>query len=634
MNRQHDEKRLTILYERLSREDGEDSVSNSIKNQQNLLQEYAERNGLAPYEHVFDDGYSGTGWNRPGWQKVICEIEAGRVQNLVVKNLDRMGRDYLRVGLYMEMFRDKGIRLIAIGDGIDTARGEDDFTPFRAVLGEWYARDCSRKIKAVMDAKGKSGRHLTNSAIYGYRKSADNKNEWLVDEEAAAVVRRIFHMTIEGKGPYQIARTLTDEKIMRPSVYIAMRDGGAYTPVGAAQPYTWGGATIVNILGRQEYMGSTVNFRTRKDSYKDNKHVHRPQEEWAVFDGTQEPIVDAATWQTAQKCRKVKRRANSTGEANPLTGLVYCAQCGGRMHNHRSSMAQKYDSQDSYACNQYTKYPPQCTMHYITTSALRSLALDAIRKASLYARENETEFIMRVREDAEIRNADAAKAQRKQLTRNKKRCAELDALIKRLYEDKISGELTAKRFDILSREFEDEQENLEQQIAELQAGLDRFGEDGERAERFMELVRRHTDFSELSAPMLHEFVQKIVVHEAERINGQRVQTVDVFLNFIGKFEIPGDEQDAEPEPFDPAERKRAQWREYYYRNREKQLAAAAERNKAKKAAVLAAHPVKTPEELAAEEEARREKKRAYHRKYQREWQRRRREREAASIAQL
>jgi hypothetical protein len=263
-------------------------------------------------------------------------------------------------------------------------------------------------------------------------------------------------------------------------------------------------------------------------------------------------------------------------------------------------------------------------MHYVKTSALRALVLDAIRKVSAYARENEAEFVRRVRENAEVQSAEAAKAQKKQLAKSQKRCAELDTLIKRLYEDKVGVSLTQKRFDILSREYEDEQENLEKQIAELQAGLDRFSEDGERAEKFMGLVRRYKDFSELSAAMLSEFVQKILVHEAERINGQRDQTVDVYLNFIGKFEVPGQEQDAETEPFDPAEHRRAQWRARYHKNREAILAKKAEDREREKAAKLAAEPQKSPAELAAEEDARRERKRAYQREYQREWQRRHR----------
>ncbi len=625
--------KITALYSRLSKEDMLAGESQSIQNQREILETYAVQNGFTNIRHFSDDGTTGSRFDRDGWQRLIEEVEAGNVGILACKDVSRLGREHVQVGMYLEQFRQKGVRVIAIMNNVDSAYPETlEYVPFLNIFAEWYARDTSRKIKTVLHAKGKSGKHMTNIAIYGYRKNPDNKHEWLIDEEAAAVVRRIFAMTVEGKGPYQIARALTDEKVTRPSVYIAIRDGGTYTPDSAAEPYTWGGATVRNILDRPEYMGSTVNFRTFKDSYKDKKALHRPKEEWMVFEGTQEPIVDAGTWNAVQRCRKVKRRITSTGEPNPLTGLVYCADCGSRMHNHRGTMADKYDSQDSYACNQYSKYPPKCTMHYVKTSALRSLVLAAIKKVSLYARDNEADFTRRVREDAEIQSADAAKAQRKQLARHQKRCAELDTLIKRLYEDKVTGSLTAKRFEILSREYESEQENLEKQIAGLEAGLDRFNEDGERAEKFMELVRRHTDFSELTAPMLNEFVQKILVFEADRTSGQREQTVDVRMNFIGKFKVPGQEDKTEAEPFDPAEHRRAQWRAHYHKNREAILEKKAADREEKRAAKRAAQSVKTPEEIAAEEEARREKDRAYHRDYMREWQRRRREAKSSAAA--
>jgi hypothetical protein len=289
------------------------------------------------------------------------------------------------VGFYTEVFfRERGVRFIAISNNIDSQnRDSTEFAPFLNIMAEWYARDTSRKIKTVLHAKGNSGKHLTNTALYGYRKSPDDKNLWLIDEEAAAIVRRIFQMTIDGKGPFQIAKALTNEKVMCPSLYISIRDGGRYTPASAAEPYTWGDATVKNILARPEYMGCTVNFRTHKNFYKDKKREKRSQEEWAVFDGTQEAIVDAETWRTAQKCRKVTRRKNSTGTPNPLTGLVYCADCGSRMYNHMGTLAWKYDSQKE-------------------------------------------EFVRLVREAAELQSAEAFKTQKSQLAQSQKRYMELD----------------------------------------------------------------------------------------------------------------------------------------------------------------------------------------------------------------
>jgi hypothetical protein len=431
-------------------------------------------------------------------------------------------------------------------------------------------------------------------------------------------------MTIDGKGPFQIARILTDERVTRPSTYIALRDGRP--PSKADDPYQWGGATVRNILSHLEYTGSTVNFRTYKESYKDKNHKHHPKEEWAVFEGTQEPIVDMGTWRTAQKCRRVIRRNNSKGIPNPLTGLVYCADCGSRMYNHIGTLAWKYDSQDSYGCSRYCKYPHKCTTHYIKTSALRALVLETIKRVSGYVRVNEEEFVRRIREESEVRSAEAAKAKRDQLAKSQKRHAELDAIIKRLYEDKVTGSLSAKRFDALSSEYEEEQDNLERRIEELQAGLERFSEDSQKADKFIEVVRRYTDFTELTPAMLNEFVEKIVVHEAEgaKQGHGRFQKVEIWLNFIGQFKVPGYEE-PELKPFDPVEHQREIWRNYYHRHKDEIKADKAKRAEEKKKAKLAAMPVKTPEEIEEEAIARKEKHRAYHREYQREWQRRRKE---------
>ena len=615
--------KITALYSRLSKDDERAGESLSIENQRSILQDYANKNGFINIVHYVDDGYSGTDFSRPDWKRMIADIEADKVSVLICKDLSRLGRDHLQVGFHTEVvFRQHGVRFIAISNNIDSNIQEStEFAPFLNIFSEWYARDTSRKIKTVLHAKGNNGKHMTNSALYGYKKSAEDKNIWVIDEESAAVVRRIFQMTIDGKGPYQIARTLTDEKILRPTAYIAIRDG--HDIPDPDDKYNWGGASVRNILDKPEYMGHTVNFRTYKDSYKDKKCKRRSPEDWVIFENTQPPILDAETWQTAQKCRVVRRRANSTGEANPLTGLVRCGDCGGRMYNHRGTMAGIYDSQDSYACNQSSKYPPKCTMHYIKTSVLESLVLDAIRAVSGFVKGNEDEFVRLVCEAHDLQNAETAKMQQKQLAKCQKRHKELDSLIKQLYEDKVAGFLSAKRFEILSSEYEAEQEDMERQIAELQAGLDVYDSESGNADRFIKMVRRYTEIPELTAKILNEYIEKIVVFEADKSSGRREQQVDIYFNFIGKFTVPGQE-DAAAEPFDPAEHRKAQFRAYYYRNREKILADKAEQRAKEKLTRLAAEPVKTPEELAAEEETRREKHRAYQREYQREWQRKRR----------
>ena len=628
MSRKPEKSGLCALYSRLSKDDEmRQGDSISIKHQREILEKFAKNNGFTNIAHFVDDGVSGTTFERDDWKRLIAEVEAGNVSIICVKDMSRFGRDHVQVGLFLELFRRKSVRFIAVENSIDSIHPETlEFAPFINLMAEYYARDTSRKIKNVLHSKGNSGKHMTNSPIYGYKKSDEDKNQWLVDDEPAAIVRRIFQMTIDGKGPYQIARTFTDEKILRPAAYIALRDG--YEIPSPDDKYNWLGKSVQNILDKPEYYGATANFRTYKDSYKDKNAIRRPAEEWVIFEDTQEPIVDRTTWETAQKCRVVKRRANSSGEPNPLTGLVYCGDCGGRMYNHRDSKAQQYDSQDSYCCNQSAKYPRKCTMHYIKTSSLRTLVLETIQTVSGFVKENEEEFVRLVREASEVQSADVAKVQKKQLAQHQRRCAELDTLIKRLFEDSVKSGLSAKRVEILANEYEQEQEDLEQQIAELQESLDHFDEDSDKTDKFIAIVRKYTDITELSATILNEYVNEIVVFEAEKSSGRREQRVDIYLNFIGKFSVPGADEDTEP--FDPAEHRKAQFRAYYHRNKEKILAEKAERRAEEKAAKLAAQPAKTPEELATEEEARKERKRAYQREYQREWQRKKREEKNAN----
>jgi DNA invertase Pin-like site-specific DNA recombinase len=624
---QNAKNKLTVLYARLSKEDEQLGTSGSIANQLKLLEDYAVANGFTPTIRLSDDGYTGTNFNRPGWQELMSRVESGEVGTILLKTMDRMGRDYLRVGLYREMFREKGVRLIAVGEGYDSDKGEDDLNPFREIMAEWYARDTSRKVKTILHAKGKSGKHMTNAAVYGYIKSPEDKNLWLIDPEAASVVRRIFAMTIDGKGAYQIARTFTDEQILRPSAYIELRDGREITEPN--DRFNWGGRTITNILDRPEYMGCTVNFRTKKDSYKSKKHYHVPKEEWVVFEDTQEAIVTRETWKTAQKCHTVKRRKGSTGEVNPLTGLVYCADCGGRMYNHRSGDG-TCESHNCYACVRYSQYPPKCTMHYIKVSVLQEIVLDTIRKVCGFVRESEEEFVKMVREASQIQTAETAKEQKKQIAKAQKRVNDLDGIISSLYEDKVSGSITAKRFEMLSTQYEAEQETLQTQIQSLQADLDRFADESGKAEQFITLVRRYTEFDELTGTMLNEFVSRINVHEASKINGRRSQRVEVVLNFIGEFALPNDNTD-EPEPFDPIEHQRAIYRKSYYKHRDEILAKTRAKREAIKAAKLASMPKKSPEEIAAEQAARKARKREYQRNYQREWQRKKRDEKMAAI---
>ena len=554
--------KVNILYERLSRDDGDKAESDSIVHQRVLLEEYATRNNFIPFIHVSDDGYSGTNWNRPGWQEIIAKIESDEVSSLIVKDSSRIGRDYIRVGSYREMFREKGIRLIAVNDGFDSDRGDDDFTPFRDILSEWYAKDTSRKIKSVIKANGEKGKRLTNVPIYGYRLDPDDKTKWIIDDEAAEIVRRIYRMTIEGMGVQQIAKALATEKIERTSYYMTKRGFVNYTKYsGEETKYDWNTKTIADLIAKQEYMGHTVNFRTNKESYKDRRRNKSPQDEWRIFENTHPAIVNAETWNLAQKCRETKRRPQKRqDEANPLTGLLYCADCGKKMYNHREEKSDKMVyhknigkyypryARDTYMCSSFSESAKtirqNCTLHYIRTAAVRELILDTIKNVSGYVRENETEFIQKVREASEIRQASAAKSSRKQLVKNQKRHTELDAVISKLYEDNATGKIPDARFEILLIGYEKEQSELAGQIAELEKQVNEFDSDSVRVDKFIETVKRFTDFSELTTPMIHEFVERIVVHEGDKSSGERIQKVDIYLNFIGKFDIAP----AEPTP--------------------------------------------------------------------------------------
>ncbi|MDL2328079.1 recombinase family protein, partial [Ruminococcaceae bacterium OttesenSCG-928-A11] len=475
-----DNSKITALYERLSRDDELQGDSNSIKNQKSMLEDYAVRDGLTNIVHFSDDGWSGTVWNRPGWMELIAKVEADEVGVIIIKDSSRMGRDYLRVGLYREMFREKGIRLIAINDGIDTAKGEDDFTPFREIMSEWYARDTSRKIKSVVKAKGNAGKRLTNVPIYGYRLDPNDKSVWVIDDEAAEVVRRIFRMTVEGKGPQVIAKALSADNIERSSYYMTAQGIVNYSHHGGEDTkYDWNTKTIADMIAKPEYIGHTVNFRTAKSSYKDKRRTKAEPDEWKIFENTHPAIVDEETWQLAQKCRETKRRPNRLGEANPLTGLLYCADCGGKMYNHREPKSDKmvYHKNvgkyyprygcDTYYCSSYrnsvNKRIKSCTQHFIRTAAVRELLLDTIKNVSGYVRKNEAEFVRQVRETSEIRQASAAKSSRKQLTKNQKRIAELDAVISKLFEQNATGVIPDKRFETLLAGYEAEQAELQTQ---------------------------------------------------------------------------------------------------------------------------------------------------------------------------
>ena len=530
--------KITALYERLSRDDDMDGESNSISNQKRQLEDYAAQHNLPNIVHFTDDGISGTRFDRPGFLALMKEVEAGNVEYLCLKDMSRLGRDYLKVGQIMEILRQQGVRLIAINDGVDTARGDDDFTPFRNIMNEYYARDTSRKIRSTFQAKGKTGKHLTGLVIYGYLWN-ETRDQWLVDEYSAEVVKRIFSMTIEGMGPYQIANRLKEEKVLIPSAYLAQFNEGVNKNKTFKDVYGWGSSTICNILDKREYLGHTINFKTRKH-FKDKKSHYVPEDEWTIFENTHEAIIDQQTFDLVQKIRgNVRRYPDGWGEAAPLTGLLYCADCGGKMYVHRTNNGKRISQ---YTCSQYTKVPcgTLCkTQHRINESVVLELVKDLLKAIAEYAKHERAEFVRVVQEAQSSQQTAEVKKQRTRLATAKQRISELEVLLCKIYEDNILGKLSDSRYATLDAQYEKEQKELTAEISTLEKAISDYEKHEKDADRFIALIDKYENFDELTITMLNEFVEKILVHERDRKGSiQTTQEVEIYFNFVGRFVPP------------------------------------------------------------------------------------------------
>ena len=583
--------KITPLYERLSRDDELQGESNSISNQKQMLEDFARRNGLPNPTHFTDDGISGTRFDRPGFLAMMEEVEAGRVEAIVIKDMSRLGRDYLKVGQVMEVLRQRGVRLIAINDGVDSLKGDDDFTPFRNIMNEFYARDTSRKIRSVFKSKGMSGKHLTGTVIYGYL--WDEKREhWLVDEEAAEVVRRIFSLTLEGYGPYQIAGKLSTDRIEIPVVHLARFNEGVNRSKPVKDPYGWGSSTIVNILKKREYLGHTINFKTRKH-FKDKKSHYVSEDEWTIFENTHEAIIDQQTFDLAQKIRSnVRRYPNGWGEAAPLTGLLYCADCGGKMYVHRTNNGKRVSQ---YTCSNYTKVPcgTLChTQHRINESAVLTLVSDTLRAIAEYSKNDRTEFIHTVQETQVAQQSADISKKRRRLAAAKKRAGELEKLICKIYEDNALGKLPDARYKALDAQYAKEQDALEIEIAELEKAVTGYEQSQKSAEKFIALIDKYENFDTLTNTMLNEFVEKILVHERARKGSQdTTQEIEIYFNFLGRYIPPS----LQPVPLTPEEqeelRKKEERKDRLHQNYLKRKASGAQKRyedkiKAKKKAEM------------------------------------------------
>ena len=539
MLRQTNQQPITALYPRLSHEDELQGESNSISNQKRILETYAKQNGFSNLRWYTDDGYSGANFQRPGFQAMLADIEAGKVGTVIVKDMSRLGRNYLQVGMYTEMiFPQKNVRFIAINDGVDSAQGENDFAPLRNIFNEWLVRDTSKKIKAVKRSKGMSGKPVTSKPVYGYL--MDEDENFIIDEEAAPVVRQIYSLCLAGNGPTKIARMLTEQQIPTPGTLEYRRTGSTrrYHP---GYECKWATNTVVHLLENREYMGCLVNFKTEKPSYKLKHSIENPPEKQAVFENHHEPIIDRETWERVQELRKQRKRPNRYDEVGLFSGILFCADCGSVMYQQRYQTDKR--KQDCYICGSYKKRTADCTAHFIRTDLLTAGVLSNLRKVTSYAAKHEARFMKLLIEQNEDGDRRRNAAKKKELEAAEKRIAELSAIFKRLYEDSVTGRISDERFTELSADYEAEQKELKERAARLREELSKAQEATANAEKFMNVVRRHTTIEELTPTLLREFVEKIVVHESVALDGKRRgklrrQEIEIYYSFVGKVELP------------------------------------------------------------------------------------------------
>lgn len=531
---------ITALYARLSQEDALDGESNSIANQRKILLKYATDNHFPNPTFFIDDGVSGVTFDRPGWNEMIRLAETGKVQTVIVKDMSRMGRDYLKVGYYTEsFFAEHDIRYIAINDGVDSDKGDNEFTPFRNLFNDFYARDTSKKIRAVMRSKGNAGEHLCSNTPYGYRKDPADKKKWIVDEEAAEVVKRIFDLCIAGKGPMQIAKVLTADKVLTVKAYYAKRDGKAMPD----NLYRWDFKTIAGILERPEYTGCTVNFKTYSKSHKLKKRLQNAPENQRIFPNTQPAIIEEKVFERVQELRANKRRPTKTGRQGLFSGLLYCADCGEKLYFcTTNSFTPK---QEHYVCSNYKSNTGTCSAHFIREETLKLFVLQRIFDVTAMFFDDIQSFQNMVYQQRFEEAEKAVKRKKKELEQARKRIAELDRIFKRIYEDDINGTISHERFLKLSAEYEAEQKELTEFVKAEQAVVDTYEQDRTDFDSFAAVIRKYVGIRELTPTIVNEFVKKILVHAPDKSSGHRRQKIEIVWNFIGELEQDEDKQTIE-----------------------------------------------------------------------------------------
>ena len=519
--------KITALYCRLSQDDMLQGESNSITNQKAILKKYADDNSFGNTVYYVDDGVSGTTFEREGFKAMMADVVAGNVGTVITKDLSRLGRDYLKTGEYIEIiFPDYDVRYIAINDGVDTLKSENELMAFKNIFNDWYARDTSKKIRAVFKAKGQSGKPLS-VPIYGYKKSEADKNMWLVDDEAAEVVRRIFKLCIKGYGPAQIARVLTQEGIPTPTAYALSQgwDNGHKN----AKLHRWGSETIAHILEKAEYCGHTVNFRTHVKSYKNKKRVDNPKEDWLIFENTHEAIITQQEFDLVQELRRHKHRPTKIEEVNPFSGVCFCADCGRKMYLCRAKSLTA--DQEHLKCGTYANDKDECTAHFIRTIVLKETVLGELNKMISFVKENEDEFVRSAMDNSVQKQSSELAKSKKKLKEVEKRIAELDRLFTRLYEDNVSGKISDARFAVMSAGYEDEQKKLRATVAELTAYIDTAEQKSADVTAFIRAVQKYEHITELTPEVMHELIEKIVIRAPDKSSGHRTQQIEIHYRF-------------------------------------------------------------------------------------------------------
>ena len=596
-----EEIKITALYERLSRDDEQAGESNSIQNQKKYLEEYARQHGLRNIRHFYDDGYSGTNFNRPGFAALLEEIEAGRVETLVVKDLSRFGRNYLQVGYYTEiLFPKKGVRFIAINNNVDSATPQDnDFTPFLNIMNEWYAKDTSNKIKAIFKSRMKDGMRCSGSIPYGYKRKPDDKQTLIVDEPAAEVVRKIFRLACQGNSTTAIAEILTAEQVLIPAAYAALHNPENCRHKNVTDPYRWNATTVGYILDRQEYLGHTVLGKSICENFKTKQRRAATPDELMIFPDTHEAIIDQDTWDIARKIRMKKKPRVANGTySHRLSGLVYCADCGARMGfiSPEAKHGDKhYDSDSAFQCGNYRSATAECVSHYVKTSVLEAVILQAIQTVSKYVLENEAEFIDQLRAVWNEHQTRATNSGQQELAEARKRMSDLDGKIQKLYESALNGLLPERQAQRMIQQYDEEQILLEKRIEELESLVQQDEIKEVDTSRFIALVKKYRDCEELTDTMLYAFIDRIEVHEAT--GGRTVyrqQKIDIHFNFIGNY-YPPEETISEEERIAAIEADQL-------RKKQEKGKRAAERKKQKLEALRMAAEAGDPEAISKYEE--------------------------------